>query len=68
MAVQGVNGFLMRHRDSEYWLDKNTDTSDLYLQDSSHKVVKALDGTTGAISFESVNYPGHYLRHADETC
>jgi hypothetical protein len=27
-----------------------------------------LDGTPGSISFESVNFPGYYLRHAGYTC
>merc|ERR1712136_92869 len=32
-----------------------------YQKDSSFKIVKGLAGK--GISFESVNYPGHYLRH-----
>jgi len=49
-------------------MDPNTDTSDLYLKDSSMIVRKGLDGTPDSISFESVNYPGYYLRHAGYTC
>merc|ERR1711988_1798651 len=39
-----------------------------YLDDSSHTIRAALDGTPSAISFESVNFPGFYLRHAGYTC
>jgi hypothetical protein len=58
----------MRHKNYEFWLDPNTDSSDLYLKDSSLTVRKGLDGSAGSISFESVNYPGYYLRHAGYTC
>jgi hypothetical protein len=40
-------------------------TSDLDRQDSLWKVVRPLADVPDAVSLESVNYPGHYLRHQD---
>ena len=63
MTVESEPTRFMRHRSFEFWLDPNTDNSDLFMKDSSLTVRAGLDGTPGSISFESVNYPGHFLRH-----
>ena len=34
------------------------------LLDSQFRIVPGLANRTGYVSFESVNYPGHYLRHS----
>ena len=52
----------MRHRNYEIWKDVKED-SNLFSLDSSFKIVPALWGGSPNISFESVNYPGQYLRH-----
>jgi len=53
-------GQMFRHRRGQVWLDP-VSNADLYVKDSSFKIVNGLDGK--GISFESVNYPGNYLRH-----
>ena len=56
----------MRHRSFEIWKDAkegSNNTNNLFNLDSSFKIVPALWGGSPYISFESVNYPGHYLRH-----
>ena len=68
MTVQSMPDSWMRHRGFQYWMDPNTDTSDLMVKDSSHIVRKGLDGSPDSISFESVNFPGYYMRHAGYTC
>ena len=68
MTVESEPDRLLRHRNYEFWLDPNSDSSDLYFKDSSFTVRNGLNGTLGSISFESVNYPGHFLRHAGYTC
>ena len=68
MTVESEPSRFMRHRNYEFWLDPNTDSSDLYMKDSSMTVRVGLNGTPGSISFESVNFPGFYLRHANYTC
>ena len=55
--------YYFRHRNLELWLDKN-ETTDLYIKDSSWKIVSGLNGRA-TVSFESINFPGHYLRHSN---
>jgi len=54
----------MRHRNFEIWNDR-FDGSDLNKKDASFKVVAANNNKPGYVSFESVNYPGYFLRHSD---
>lgn len=72
MTVESEPDRFIRHRGFQFWMDPNTDTSDLYLKDSTFIARIGLDAREGAspgsISFESVNYPGYYLRHAGYTC
>ena len=68
MTVESEPSRFMRHRSFEFWLDPNTDNSDLYMKDSSFTVRAGLNGAPDSISFESVNYPGHFLRHSGFTC
>ena len=39
--------------------------SDLFKRDASFIVRPALNGLPGAFSFESVNFPGFYIRHSN---
>jgi len=47
------------------WLD-DVDSSDLFKQDSSFKVRWGLAGV--GVSFESINFPFHFIRHAHSEC
>ena len=67
MGVESEPNRFLRHRSYEFWLDTNED-DELFIQDSSMTVRGGLDGTPGSISFESVNFPGHFLRHENYTC
>jgi len=51
----------MRHRNFELWKDK-FDGSELNKKDATFKVVNANNGKNGYVSFESVNYPGLFIR------
>ncbi len=51
----------MRHRGFAAWLDA-PDPSELFTLDSNFRVVPGLSGQ--GVSFQSINYPGHYLRHS----
>ena len=53
----------MRHKDLRLILDSNFTT--LPMKDSCFKVVPALNGDSGCVSFESTNIPGYYVRHRD---
>jgi len=52
----------MRHRGYQLWKDSGKGA--LYWKDSTFKVVPALNGIQHQVSFESLNYPHHYLRHS----
>ena len=41
------------------------DNSDMFRQDASFKIRNALNNDGNCVSFESVNYPGHYICHRD---
>jgi len=51
----------MRHRNYQLWKDSGRGA--LYWKDSTFKVVPALTGFEHQVSFESLNYPHHYLTH-----
>lgn len=51
-----------RHAGFVMWTHFN-DGSPLFRADSSFKVVAPLAGTSGAVSFEAVNFPGYYIAH-----
>ena len=57
-------GHFIRHSNFELWLAQE-DGSDLFKQDSTWRRLHAPLGSTppGAISFESSNYPCHFIRH-----
>jgi len=57
------NDFL-RHSNYEIWKQAE-DNSDLFLKDSSFKVVAGLAGDN-SYSFQSENYPTYYLTHDGE--
>lgn len=61
----GLAGFRVRHRDYRGRVDRiGADSSALDRADSSFTVRAGLaDGS--CVSFESANYPGHFLRHRD---
>jgi len=44
------------------WLDPYTDTA-AYRKDATFRVVPALNGVSGQVSFQSVSDPARYLRH-----
>jgi hypothetical protein len=49
----------VRHSNYDVRIDANVSPA----QDAQFRVVPGLANTTGYVSFESVNHPGHYLRH-----
>jgi hypothetical protein len=56
----------LRHQDGRIKLtDSNTENSQLFKEDATFKRIPGLAGVadSSAVSFESYNYPGHYLRH-----
>jgi len=57
-------GRYIRHRDFLCWLETD-DGSELFEKDATFLVKEPLvvDDTTGFVSYESINYPGFYLRH-----
>lgn len=59
-------GYYLRHKNFEIWLERKAD-DELFKQDSSFILhFPGLVGGWGGyfcISFESLNYPGHYIRH-----
>lgn len=60
---------VLRHAGFAFWVhgpDQGTNNgySDLQKKDASFIVRPALNGRAGYISFESVNYPRHYIRHS----
>jgi hypothetical protein len=66
VSFESVNfqGQYLRHQDYRIKLSADDGvTRELFQQDASFTVRSALSGTAGAVSFESVNFPGHYIRH-----
>ncbi len=57
--IPGTNKYI-RHAGFVTWHHPN-DGSELFKQDSSWKPMPPLCGKPGFVSFESVNYPDHYL-------
>ena len=53
-----MTGYFMRHKDSRGRMDSNITPA----EDSQWKMVAGLADANG-VSFESVNFPGRYLRH-----
>jgi hypothetical protein len=51
-----------RHAGFVMWTHGN-DGSPIFRNDATFKVVPAIGGTTGAVSLESVNYPGYCVVH-----
>jgi hypothetical protein len=68
LSFESLNfpGYYLRHKNFEIWLDRNTD-NDLFKKDASFNI--RIPGLVGGplsylyVSFESLNYPGHYIRH-----
>ncbi|WP_420593972.1 AbfB domain-containing protein [Deinococcus sp.] len=58
------DGYLRHAFGLAYTLKKTTGLSDLEKKDATWKVVKGLSDPE-CFSFESVNFPGEYLRHAN---
>lgn len=64
VATDGFTNRYLRHRDSIVRTDVVTASSDLTLKaDATFTIRAGLDGTP-CYSFESVNFPGRYLRHS----
>ncbi|WP_093621945.1 AbfB domain-containing protein [Actinoplanes philippinensis] len=49
----------VRHANFDVRIDANVSP----LRDSQFRIVPGLANSSGYVSFESVNYPGYYLRH-----
>ncbi|WP_199517349.1 AbfB domain-containing protein [Nucisporomicrobium flavum] len=61
----GMTGYRVRHRDFRARIDRiDAGSPSLDRADSTFTVRAGLAGT-GCVSFESVNYPGSFLRHRD---
>lgn len=63
ITVESEPNLVMRHSSFEFWLGPTTDSSDSNREDSLLTVRAGLNGSPDSISFESVNYPGYFLRH-----
>jgi len=66
ISFESVNypGHFLRRNRKNWNLDLNSnDQSSLFKKDASFMVRKALDDKAGAVSFESINYPGYYIAH-----
>merc|ERR1712142_517207 len=50
-----------RHR--HFNLYKESGSGDLYVNDSSFKAIPAINGKSGLVSLESLNFPGYDIRH-----
>jgi len=57
---------MFRHKGFNIWTDRSNVNAQFYVKDSSWKIVAGLSGQ--GISFQSVNYPTHYLRHSWGKC
>jgi len=55
------SGEYMRHRN--FNLYKESGSGELYVNDSSFKVISAINGKSGLVSLESFNFPGYDIRH-----
>lgn len=53
----------VRHRNGLCLIDKIAENDALAQKDASFNRVAGLSGDPNTVSFESVNYPGYYLRH-----
>ncbi|GGU28337.1 family 43 glycosylhydrolase [Lentzea flava] len=65
VSLESTNfpGYYLRHRDLEFWVDRN-DGSSTFRNDASFSQRAGL-AASSAVSFESLNYPGRYLRHSN---
>ena len=53
----------VRHCNYTLQINENTDTSELYLKDSTFKLIKpAISSDNNYISLESVNFPNYFVR------
>lgn len=57
-------GYFLRHRNYIFWVERN-DGSALFRADASFNRRAGLSDSSG-VSFESVNFPGRYLRHVND--
>jgi len=55
------NDQYIRHRN--FNLYKESGSGDLYVNDSSFKVIPAINGESGPVSLESLNFPEYDIRH-----
>jgi hypothetical protein len=60
IEAQSKRGFYMRHANSLGFV--NQINNELDSKDATFRMVRGLAGD--CVSFESVNFPGHYLRHS----
>jgi Alpha-L-arabinofuranosidase B (ABFB) domain/Astacin (Peptidase family M12A) len=64
VVTPGITNRFLRHYFSDGFTDVvNSNSPRLLKEDASWRIVAALDGTP-CYSFESRNYPGHFLRHS----
>lgn len=59
LAAVNVNGGYVRHAGFKGRVAANVSPA----EDAQFRIRKGLDGVSGNVSFESVNYPGYFLRH-----
>ncbi|GGM83037.1 hypothetical protein GCM10012275_62010 [Longimycelium tulufanense] len=63
-ATPGVSGWYVRHWAGQGFITKNPTGDDTAKADATWKIVPGL-ADSSCHSFESVNYPGHYLQPSD---
>ena len=68
MTLVGYNypGHMVRHKNYEAWIDPptGTDPENVFWKDATFKMVSGnAKAAQGALSLESENYPGYFLRH-----
>jgi hypothetical protein len=65
LEVDRLAGFRVRHRNFLGRADRISSSSSALDRADSRFVVRKGLGASGCVSFESVNYPGYFLRHRD---
>ena len=59
---------ILRHAGFQMWTQAGNIYDDLYQKDSSFQIMPANNRRAGYVSFQSVNFQGHYIRHAGFRC
>lgn len=59
---------VLRHAGYQFWTQSGNLSDPTYQKDSSFQIMPANNGRASYVSFQSVNFPGYYLRHSGFRC